>query len=134
MTPPTPEQAARCDALAKRVAELDPDWPQPGMAVRHERGGRWRLTGGEGRWLQEVGWKWHSANQVPADSDLRAAIANGPAWRDPATLGAILLSIPYEVPAEWDRHRLLAVLAELLPFAHAEAILAAKIAELGATQ
>lgn len=87
----TPEQAARCDALAKRIAELDPHWHKPGMACATKQGA-WRRTSDCWAWDADGSWPGGPAPNDPL-AGIDATIAAGPDWRDPATLGALLLSL-----------------------------------------
>lgn len=97
----TPEQAKRCDELAKKIAEFGPRGSVLGVACRD--GGRfWRRTHMHPT-LFWPGWTnsngvhvWQDEDSGAAES-LRTAIANGPAWEDASTMGALLLSLGEEV-------------------------------------
>lgn len=104
----------RCDALARRIADLAPEWAQPGSASRDPRTDLpWRRT--LDRWVPEqtAATRWTSrwppiaiavawmqdvdADDTSATGSVARAIAAGPDWRDDATLGALLLGLGAEV-------------------------------------
>lgn len=91
--------AARCDALAKRIAELDPDWPRPGMAADmngyslrcvHRYAGDLAWVGGE-----PVVRRFHTPDDTV---ELATPVFDRPTvcvpdWRDAATLETLLLDL-----------------------------------------
>lgn len=96
MSDPTQEQAARCDALARQIAELDPNWASYGSAIFDAAGPtgwriRWRLAHSD-EWVDDDGY---GETDISAPQAWARAVANGPDWRDNATLGALLLSLPW---------------------------------------
>lgn len=104
----TPEQEARCDALARRIAELDPNWAREGMACRDRNRTVWRRV--RHGWFDEDNGRVCSDNPLVQRQHvafgrqngqvdgfgyelLMPAIAAGPDFRDDATLGVLLLSL-----------------------------------------
>lgn len=147
----TAEQEARCDALAKRIAVLDPNWAQEGMAIRDHitlLGFRWRAN--LAAWLPCA---WSVERSIgSADITVRAkckyarivearAIAAGPDYTDACTLGCLLLSLGdvsiwrYSARADalsekWAVQPLVGAVPVSLGDSRAEAILAAKVEQL----
>lgn len=100
MDNPPVEQNSKCDQLAKRIADLDPQWPKMGMACRtksmlwrrsHIRGGI--VFGGFPAWTEQHGGRALTDEDGVAGDALRKAIASGPDHTDDTTLGAILRSL-----------------------------------------
>lgn len=85
----------------RRLAELNPGWPQPGMACRDPvTGALWRLTGTS--WIRESDQLILRRDDHITESEpvwdgnrkgLRRTIAAGPDPDDAATLGALLLGL-----------------------------------------
>lgn len=100
-----PRDYQACAAQSRRIAELDANWPEPGMACStvvalgdaDAIDFRWRRVASD--WQAE--WddceaaqaidhddQWHEADA------LRKAVADGPDFTDLATIGALLMSLP----------------------------------------
>lgn len=91
MIPMTIDQQARCAVLAKRIAELDPNWAKPGMACRSD-GTTWRYIGAcyykTFLWAHvEPDGEAHMIEQVTQDAPRDI----GPDYADDATLGCLLM-------------------------------------------
>ena len=130
----TDTEQTQCAALAKRIAELRPDWAVAGCAVRDPKTGwRWRCQTGY--------WDYDDEDQVEclgvpiADSEPgQRALAAGPDWRDDATVGALLMRyLPeHELTCFGNGWRCVQGLPRGTVYGtRAEAILAAVVAALG---
>lgn len=142
----TNDQEARCAALAKRIAELDPNWAMLGCACRdttpdsypdiwralpHARGGV--------RWLPQCQSAAAHIERNGYEDDWEEcesrAIANGPDYTDDATLGALLWSFGECTLISEDKGGFSVTIHDFSYLqakgeTRAEAILAAKVAQL----
>ena len=107
----TPEQQARCEVLAKRVAELDPAWAKPGMATRYisqaaldKQGPKCTREPWQYRLLEDdryrscIAMSGRGSMMLITDTATREQTRElfahtGPDYTDDCTLGALLLSL-----------------------------------------
>lgn len=88
----TTEQHARCAELAKRYAELVPDWAQPGMSLLWpDDPVPWRVvyTAKKSLCMRNVGEGDEATHSYTCDAV--------PDWTDACTLGALLLGLGPQV-------------------------------------